>query len=147
MDVNDIIMDFIFQNGFEPSAKLKLHYSQSEVTKKLNEFPSYDILNEAFKGEMDEESYEILKKRIINNPSITFFLNPDPSIPITTKIHGDKFMVGYFKSGTVRKFKRITQKFDLTNFIFSFFCILDLLFKYFLSKVQFFAYCSLLFFH
>ena len=56
MDIHNKIMDFIEENGLEPSDTLKGEYSQSEFTKKLNQLPSYQYLEKKFKRKMKKSN-------------------------------------------------------------------------------------------
>ena len=92
MDIHNKIMDFIEENGLEPSDTLKDEYSQSEFTKKLNQLPTCQYLEKKFKRKMKKSSYEKLKKRYESKAPYIYYFNP--SIPIEEKIGEDQ--LGYY---------------------------------------------------
>ena len=101
IDNNAVVIYFIYNNGFRPSCKLQKEYSKSEVTKKLNEFPTRDHLNRDLHNKMSEELYEKLQHRFNSRHPLNFFFNPNMEIKETT-VYQSEFFVGFYDQEMVR---------------------------------------------
>ena len=100
IDGLNIIMEFMFEYSFKPSAALFEEYSKSEFTKKLNTLPTREYINNKIKErwQMSEERYERLRKRFESRPPFVFYINPN--IEFQEKVYGYELMIGSFAEGT-----------------------------------------------
>ena len=105
MDVHDMIMDFIFDNDFRPSETLFEEYSHSDLTMKLNEFPSYEYLNERFECGMKQDAYDRMKKRFESKPPFVYFFNPSINIKERSDYSNGWLEVGFFSKSEVNIIK------------------------------------------
>ena len=73
-----------------PSSKLKEEYSNSEITRRMNEFPSLELLRNEMGDdsttELSEEIYEKLKKSFDSRPPLIIYFNPTNLVTKTKQI-------------------------------------------------------------
>ena len=81
MDVFDRIVEFMFENDFWPSKELQCEYLRSEINQKLA-LPSYEFLNDIFKGGMNKEIYDNLESRYASLPPFNYFFNSNLEIKV-----------------------------------------------------------------
>ena len=110
LDVFYTIMEFLIPNGYLPSAALLKEYYKSKLTIELNTLPTREYLNSKFGDfrQMNEERYEILRKRFESRPPIVFYF--DPNIQLQEKVdNGWKLMKGFFDADdvSVNKWSRL----------------------------------------
>ena len=95
-------MEFLIPFGFKPISSLLDQYSESEVTKTLNLFPSLDLLNKTFSDWMgiDVIDYNRMKNAYNSLPPFVYYVNPE----IKIEEYADKYL-GY-KRGYLMKEER-----------------------------------------
>ena len=106
-----IIMEFMFENSYKPSAALLKEYSESKITRELNTLPPLEYLNSKFKkyAQMSKVAYERLRKRLESRPPFVFYFNPN--IQKQEKAcSGWRLKIGFFAEGkdvSVNKWNRL----------------------------------------
>ena len=110
MDVFYMIMEFLIPNSYLPSAALLKEYSESKVTKKLNTLPAREYINSKFDEytQLNEEDYELLRKRFESRPPFVFCLNPNSELQEKVDC-GSVLKTGFFEKRTNVKVNKLNR--------------------------------------